>query len=249
MAAEFSPVRTQKASTLAATLAIAILVNLILLLLIAALADFDETQPRPDTRKRPVEFIRIAKKTPEPKPAPPAEEKPAEQPKKPAPKPKQAVKPPPKKAPKKAIKKPAKRTYKVAAPKLDIPLDGSGASFASVAGKDSRLTAPPTKWDVEQKPEPPKEPVTRRLVAVSRVMPTYPWKAKALGIEGWAKIEIIVATDGTVKSVKVVDDHPKNVFGEAAVKAVKQWHFQPAFVEGQAVEQKAVQLMEFKLRN
>ena len=138
----------------------------------------------------------------------------------------------------------------MAAPNLDIPLDGTGASFGSVAGKDTRLTAPPTKWDVEQKPAPPKPgPINSRLVAVSRVMPVYPWKAKSLGIEGWVKVEVIVATDGTVKQVKVVADKPNGMFGEAATKAIKQWRFKPAFVAGEAVEQRAIQLMEFRLRN
>ncbi len=239
----------QKANILAGTLALAAAINLVLLLLIASLINCDEEAQTPEPPLRPVEFIRVAQKPPEPKPLPPPEEKPVEKPVEPEEKPKEAVKPPPKKEHKKAPKKPVKKINKVAAPKLDIPLDGTGASFGSVAGKDSRLTAPPTEWDVEKKPEPPKEPITRRLVAVSRVMPVYPWKAKSLGIEGWVKVEVIVATDGRVKRVNVIDDKPKDVFGGAAIKAIKQWRFEPAYVQGQAVEQRAIQVMEFKLRN
>ena len=87
------------------------------------------------------------------------------------------------------------------------------------------------------------------MVALSRVMPVYPWRAKSLGIEGWVKIEVIVATDGSVKKVRVIDDQPDNMFGDAAIKAIKQWRFQPAFIDGQAVEQRAIQLMEFKLKH
>lgn len=242
-----TPKWTQKAQVLAGTLAIAAVINLVLLLLIASLVNCkDEREPLPQLR--PVDFIRLPPKPkpPEPKPEPPPpEEKIVEKPVE-LPKPKEEIKPPPK--PK--IKKPVKKHRKVAAPKLDIPLDGTGSAFESVAGKDSRLTAPPTKWDVKQEPEPPKKgPVTRRLVAVSRVMPVYPWRAKAMGVEGWVKVEIIVDTEGSASRVTVVDDKPKGIFGEAAIKAIKQWRFKPAFIDGQAVEQRAVQLMEFRLRN
>ncbi|MGY6277529.1 TonB family protein [Methylomonas sp. MgM2] len=245
---------TQKAYVFFTMLIVAAVINLILLMLIASLINCDDTPREQLPTIRAIEFIRVAQKPPEPKPIePPPEEKPIEQqaPEKPPEQPKEVVKePPPKKPVKQAVKKPVKKTTTVAAPKLDIPLDGTGASFASVAGKDSRVTAPPTKWDVEQKPEPPKpKPVNRRLIAVSRVMPVYPWRAKSLGIEGWVKVEIIVATDGTVKQVKVISDDPKDVFGEAAINSIKQWRFKPAFVEGQAVEQRAVQVMEFKLKS
>lgn len=250
MNAEFTSSRwAQKAYGFIGILAIAAVINLVLLMLIASLINCDDTPRERLPTIRAIEFIRVAQKQPEPEPLPPPpEEKPIEQPIEPPEKPKEVVKPPPKKQVEKQVKKPVKKTNKVAAPKLDIPLDGTGGSIASVAGKDSRLTAPPTKWDVEQKPEPKPELVTRRLVAVSRVMPVYPWRAKSLGVEGWVKVEIIVATDGTVKRVKVIDDKPKGMFGEAAITAIKQWHFKPAFVAGQAVEQRAVQLMEFKLR-
>lgn len=242
----------QEAYGFVGLLAIAAVINLVLLLLIASLINCDNTPRETLPPIRAIEFIRVAQKPQEPKPLPPPpEEKPIEQPtQRPAEKPKEITQPTPKKEVKKPVQRPNKITEKVAAPKLDIPLDGTGASFASVAGQDSRVTAPPTKWDVEQKPEPPKPgPITRRLVAVSRVMPVYPWKAKSLGIEGWAKVEITVATDGSVKQVKVIEDKPDGVFGEAAIKAINQWRFQAAFVDGQAVEQRAVQLMEFKLKN
>jgi len=251
MKVELSPSHwAQKAYGFIGILAVAAVINLVLLMLIASLINCDDKPRERLPTIRAIEFIRVAQKQPEPKPLPPPpEEKVIEQPVEPPPeKPKEIVQPPPKKQVKKQVKTPVKKTNKVAAPKLDIPLDGTGGSIAAVAGKDSRLTAPPTKWDVEQKPEPKPELVNRRLVAVSRVMPVYPWRAKSLGIEGWVKVEIIVATDGAVKRVKVIDDKPKDIFGEAAITAIKQWHFKPAFEAGQPVEQRAVQLMEFKLR-
>ena len=246
----------QKAQVLAGTLAIAVVVNLILLLLIASLLNCQDEPRKQIAQLRPVDFVRVTPKKPEPKPEP----EPATPPEnnivesneppvkkeihKPADKPVEAKKAKPE-------KKSAKKSAQVAAPKLDVPLDGTGSSFAGVVGLDSRLTAPPTQWDVTQKPEPPKPapkgPVNRRLVAVSRVMPTYPWKAKKMNIEGWVKLEVIVATDGSVRQATVIDEQPKDTFADAAIKSIKQWRFQPAFVAGQAVEQRAVQMLEFQL--
>jgi protein TonB len=142
------------------------------------------------------------------------------------------------------------KSSQVAAPKLDIPLQGTGSAMASVNGLDSRITAPPAKWDVEKKPVESETnvPVTRKLVAVSRVMPVYPWRAKSLGTEGWVKVEVIDGTDGTVSKVTVIDDQPKDIFAEAAVTALKQWRFEPAYVEGRLVAQRAIQVLEFQLK-
>lgn len=253
MEAQFSASKwTQKAQVLAGILVIATVINVVLLLLIASLVNCKNIERDPTPQLRPIDFIRLSPKPkpPEPKPEPPPpEEKIVEKVIEPPVKPKEEPKPPIKKA-NNPIKKALKKPSKVAAPKLDIPLDGTGSSFANVAGKDTRLTAPPTKWDVKQEPDPPKKaPITRRLIAVSRVMPVYPWRPKAMGIEGWVKLEVIVDTDGSVSQVTVVDDKPKDMFAQAAVKAIKQWRFKPAFIDGQAVEQRALQLMEFQLRN
>lgn len=232
---------TQKAYVLAGTLAIAAAINLVLLLLIASLVSYKSERIPPPTL-RPIDFIRLPPKPkpPEPKKEPPKEEKIIE--KKVEPPPKVEHKPPPKKPPKKVKRK----TKKVAAPKLDIPLSGSGAALTSIAGQDSRVTAPPTKWDVEEAPK--IERINSRLVPVSRVMPTYPWRAKRMGVEGWVKLEVIVATDGSVSEINIIEGKPSGIFNEAASKAMRQWRFKPAFVNGQAVEQRAIQLMEFRLK-
>jgi len=232
----------ERAQITIGTLAIAGVINVILLLLIASLVNCRDVESEPMAQLRPIDFIKLPPK-PKPKPPPPEKKKIVEKP--PEPEPKLEHKPPPKKP----VKKIARHPKKVAAPKLDIPLDGKGAAFENVAGKDSRITAPPTKWDIEQKPKPSGPVLTSRLIAVSRVMPVYPWRAKAMGVEGWVKIEIIVDTQGSVSRVSVIEDSPKNMFGEAAINAIKQWRFKPAFIDGEPVEQRAIQTMEFRLRS
>jgi protein TonB len=241
----------RKAPVLAGAMAIAVAINLVLLLLIAALVNGKVTEQTPTPKMQPVEFIRVAPKPPEPKPtaAPPPEKTIVESVDPPTKPQKRTIR---KQSPSKKLdgkKVPSKSSTQVAAPKLDIPLGGTGSSFASVAGQDSRLTAPPAKWDVDKKPEeaPKTIPLSRHLVAVSRVMPVYPWRAKTLGVEGWVKLEITVAPDGTVSEASVLSDEPKGTFAEAAIRAIKQWRFRPAFHAGHPVEQRAIQLMEFRL--
>lgn len=243
----------QHAQVMLGALLIAGAVNVVLLLLIASLINCSQRPALPVPQLKPVDFVRIAKKAEPPKPAAPPEQAKVVEETPPPPPPKEKPKPKlkPRKAPEPKAAKPAPpKIDKVAAPKLDIPLNGSGAAIDSVPGLDSRLTAPPDKWDVKQKPaEGPKDiPLSSRLVAVSRVMPVYPWKAKSLRTEGWVKLEVVVDTGGNVARVTVLEDQPKGVFADAAIKAIGQWRFQPAYRDGQPVEQRAIQMLEFRLR-
>jgi TonB family protein len=56
---------------------------------------------------------------------------------------------------------------------------------------------------------------------VSRVMPLYPWMARTMGLRGSVKVEVLVAPNGTVKSLQVKGGHP--VLAQAAVEAVRKW--------------------------
>ena len=64
----------------------------------------------------------------------------------------------------------------------------------------------------------------KRKVRV-RVTPDYPALAKQLNVTGKVKIEATVAADGHVVSTKVVGGSPLLV--NAALEALKKWHFEP----------------------
>ena len=68
----------------------------------------------------------------------------------------------------------------------------------------------------------------KRKVRV-RVTPDYPALAKQLNVTGKVKIEAMVAADGHVVSTKVVGGSPLLV--NAALDALKKWHFEPAAKE------------------
>lgn len=85
------------------------------------------------------------------------------------------------------------------------------------------------------------------LVPLQRVNPVYPQDARRNKIEGYVKLELIVAPDGSVRSAKVVESKPKGLFDASAVTAVLKWRFKPKTVDGKAVEQKGVQKIEFTI--
>lgn len=87
----------------------------------------------------------------------------------------------------------------------------------------------------------------RPLIAVA---PVYPTTAANDGVEGWALVTFTVREDGLVdaESVAMVDAEPSLVFNRTAIRAAKQFEFQPRVVNGKAEPVSGVQyLFRFEL--
>jgi TonB family protein len=69
--------------------------------------------------------------------------------------------------------------------------------------------------------------------AKSKVPAVYPDLARRMNLTGTVKVQVVVATNGTVKEAKVVGGHP--VLATAALDAVRKWRFEPASVESSGV--------------
>lgn len=83
------------------------------------------------------------------------------------------------------------------------------------------------------------------LKRVRMVSPVYPDSARKRGIEGWVELAFTVQTNGTVDDVEVRNASPADVFEDAAVRAVRQWRFEPVERNGQRVEQRAMVRLKF----
>jgi TonB family protein len=57
----------------------------------------------------------------------------------------------------------------------------------------------------------------------TKVAPTYPELAKRMNVTGRAKVEVIIAPDGRVKSTRALGGHPLLV--QACSDAVREWKF------------------------
>ncbi len=61
---------------------------------------------------------------------------------------------------------------------------------------------------------------------VTRVAPQYPNLARSMKIQGTVKADVLVAPNGTVKSVEIKGGHPLLV--QAAQNALHEWRWDPA---------------------
>lgn len=89
----------------------------------------------------------------------------------------------------------------------------------------------------ENMPLPPPVRVGGRIQnarITQRVQPTYPFEAIEQQISGVVKLEAIIAADGTVRDVKLIEGHP--MLATAAIDAVSQWQYRPTKLNGIDVE-------------
>jgi periplasmic protein TonB len=77
------------------------------------------------------------------------------------------------------------------------------------------------------------EPVINAML-IRRVQPVYPPLAMQIRREGRVELHAIIATDGTIQSLEVVNGDP--LFIQSALAAVREWRYRPTILDGQPVE-------------
>jgi TonB family protein len=80
--------------------------------------------------------------------------------------------------------------------------------------------------------------------ATRQPQPEYPPELKEQGIKGEATIGFIVTEKGELVNAYVIST-PRPEFGEAALKAIKQWQFEPGKKAGQAANVRMLQPFTF----
>ncbi len=84
------------------------------------------------------------------------------------------------------------------------------------------------------------------LTKVRMTAPQYPESARKRGIEGWVEVAFTVTPNGTVDDVEVRNASPAEIFDDAAVRAVRQWRFEPVVRNGEKVPQRAMVRLRFE---
>jgi len=79
---------------------------------------------------------------------------------------------------------------------------------------------------------------------VYRVEPVYPRPAAIIRLHGVVRLHAIIATDGTIQSLNVIDGPP--LLAEAAREAVRQWRYRPYILNGRPVEVETMITVNFK---
>lgn len=100
------------------------------------------------------------------------------------------------------------------------------------------------------------EPVSRLVESytsaktLERVEPKFPRRAARKASDGWVQLSYVIDTEGNVKDVVPLNNVGDSAFIDAAMTAVKQWKFEPAIANGEAIEQCDNMLqMDFMLSN
>ncbi len=78
----------------------------------------------------------------------------------------------------------------------------------------------------------------QQAMLIHRVEPSYPPIAKTLHKSGQVHIKAIIATDGSIESLQVLDGDPLLV--RSALDAVGQWRYRPTLLNGSPVEVETV---------
>ena len=69
---------------------------------------------------------------------------------------------------------------------------------------------------------------------VNRVKPAYPELARQMNVSGTVKIEVVIAANGSVKSLKPLGGHPLLI--QSASEALRKWRFAPGLETTTIVE-------------
>jgi protein TonB len=108
------------------------------------------------------------------------------------------------------------------------------------ANAKSELPPPPPPPPVAAAPAPPvsREPIrvgglVKEPQIVKLVPPVYPPLASKARVAGIVVLEATLTADGTVEAIRVVSGHPLLV--DAAINCVKQWRYEPTYLNGQPV--------------
>jgi TonB family protein len=79
---------------------------------------------------------------------------------------------------------------------------------------------------------------------ITRRNPIYPQVAKTAGISGPVELQFTITAEGNVRDVSVVKGN--SVLARAAIEALQAWHYQPARLNGIAVEAQSNTVFNFR---
>lgn len=99
------------------------------------------------------------------------------------------------------------------------------------ARRPAQVAPPPASTGVVRVGGNIKQPTKTRSAA-----PIYPEAMQTAGLEGVVKLDVLIATDGKVASVRVAGAQVHPAFAASAAAAVKQWEFTPTLLNGMPVE-------------
>jgi TonB family protein len=89
------------------------------------------------------------------------------------------------------------------------------------------------------------EPAEQQKRLIQEVRPVYPDVARNAGIEGTVSMRVLIGREGNVEQISVLSG--EQALQEAALKAVRQWTYQPLLLDGKPVSVVTTVNLEFRL--
>ena len=77
------------------------------------------------------------------------------------------------------------------------------------------------------------------------VRPNYPLLARQMKVQGSVILQALISKDGNIQTLHVVSGPP--ILANAALEAVRQWHFKPHYQGTEAVETEAKITVNFTI--
>jgi TonB family protein len=122
------------------------------------------------------------------------------------------------------------------------------AGYISAPAREAAETELAEAEQEEERESAAPDPNNRPARPLNRRAPDYPQNAAAAGVEGVALVTFTVGENGRVRDVEVVFSAPHPVFGEAAVRAVRTWRYEPKLVDGVPTAHEGVQTtLDFRM--
>jgi len=89
--------------------------------------------------------------------------------------------------------------------------------------------------------------VDQMPMAIFKIKPIYPYRAKRLSITGKVNVKFLVDEHGYVSNIRILTSTPAGIFDDSVRKALVSWRFSPGKVSGQAVSTWVVTTIEFTI--
>jgi protein TonB len=106
-----------------------------------------------------------------------------------------------------------------------------------IGGVPEAAPPPPPPPKPAAKPTPQRLRIGGQIEAAKlehKVMPVYPVLAAQARIQGTVRLSAVIGKDGHVDNLKVISGHPLLI--TSALNAVRQWVYQPTYLNGQPVQ-------------
>ena len=138
-------------------------------------------------------------------------------------------------------KVPRKQEIKMEMPRLSFEINPKLTGGMQVAPPAKGPTIFPFKDFYDQ------GEVDQMPMAIFKMKPIYPYRARRLNITGKVDVKFLVGENGYVSNVKILKSTPPGIFDDSVLKALPSWRFSPGEVRGHAVSTWVITTIQFDI--